>query len=286
MALPHILVIDDSEAILVFMRAVLGASYQISTAQNGREGLDLCKQLRPHLVLLDLSMPEMSGEMVLDHLKADAELASIPVIVVSSEKTRAEACLARGAHACAIKAVRAEDITALVHRTLEAARARAARESMAVLPVEVGGVALAFPLDEVRQVILQPATKPLPGGPSYLVSFFEYLGEPICVLDLAARLGVEHDAPVVDRKLIVVEHEGVRMAVCVDHVGDPDEVPPADIRPLAREGAQVPPGSDVLGALVAVVKTTRGGLPVLRSHALLSRGVLRSLGDLLSEATG
>jgi CheY-like chemotaxis protein len=59
MAQSHVLVVDDSEAILAFMRAVLSTTYAVSTARNGREGLDLCKRLVPDLVLLDLSMPEM-----------------------------------------------------------------------------------------------------------------------------------------------------------------------------------------------------------------------------------
>src|SRR6476660_3323037 len=99
MGQPHIVVIDDSEAILAFTRAVLSQNYAVSTATNGREGLDLCKRLRPNLVLLDLSMPEMDGEAVLAQMKANSELDQIPVIIISSEQPRAEACLARGAQA-------------------------------------------------------------------------------------------------------------------------------------------------------------------------------------------
>jgi CheY-like chemotaxis protein len=274
MAQPHVLVVDDSEAILAFARAVLSASYAVSTAKNGREGLDLCKRLVPDLVLLDLSMPEMDGEAVLQHMKMNAELSTIPVIIVSSEQERAEACVARGATACLIKPVRADELLALVGRTLDSAEVKKAMDSLAVLPLRVGTMNLAIPLADVRHVLLQPATQPLPGGPSYLAAFFELFGESVCVLDLAARFGIEHAKPVVDRILVVVEYERVKLALCVDGVHDPEPVMPADVQ-------QVAPGKGELdGAVRAVVKTTYGSMPVLHPPALLSRGLVRKLGEL------
>ena len=274
MAQPHVLVVDDSEAILAFARAVLSASYAVSTAKNGREGLDLCKRLVPDLVLLDLSMPEMDGEAVLQHMQMNAELSTIPVIIVSSEQQRAEACVARGASACLIKPVRADELLALVGRTLDTAEAKKAMGSLAVLPLRIGTMNLAIPLADVRHVLLQPATQPLPGGPSYLAAFFELFGESVCVLDLAARFGIEHAKPVVDRVLVVVEYERVKLALCVDGVHDPEAVMPADVQ-------QVAPGKGELdGAVRAVVKTAYGSMPVLHPPALLSRGLVRKLGEL------
>jgi CheY-like chemotaxis protein len=274
MAQPQVLVVDDSEAILAFTRAVLSAAYSVSTARNGREGIDLCRRLVPDLVLLDLSMPEMDGEEVLEQLAANAELSSIPVIIVSSEQARAEACVARGAAACLIKPVRAEELLGLVARTLEAAKQKKAQGSLAVLPLRIGTMSFAVPLGDVRHVLLQPATQPLPGGPSYLAAFFDLFGESVCVLDLAARFGVEHTKPVVDRMLVIVEHEGVKLALCVDGVHDPEAVLPEDIQTV------VPDTGAIEGALRAVVKTSYGAMPVLHPPALLSRGLVRRLGEL------
>lgn len=274
MAQPHVLVVDDSEAILAFARAVLSASYAVSTAKNGREGLDLCKRLVPDLVLLDLSMPEMDGEAVLQHMKMNAQLSTIPVIIVSSEQQRAEACVARGANACLIKPVRADELLALVGRMLDSEQVKRAQGSLAVLPLRIGAMNIAIPLADVRHVLLQPATRPLPGGPSYLAAFFELFGESVCVLDLAARFGVEHAKPVIDRILVVVEYERVKLALCVDGVHDPEAVLPAEVQ-------QVAPGTGELdGAVRAVVKTTYGSMPVLHPPALLSRGLVRKLGEL------
>jgi CheY-like chemotaxis protein len=281
-ALPHIVVIDDSEAILAFTRSVLSPHFAVSTAKDGREGIDLVTRLKPQAVLLDLSMPVMDGEQVLTHFKETPELQAIPVIIVSSERARAEACLARGATAFLIKPVRADELIALVGKSLDAARVRATRGSVTVLPLGVGELELAVPLSEVRHVILQPATLPLPGGPSYLTSFFELLGECVCVLDLASRLGVDHSEALLERKLVVVERDGLKLALCADRVRDPEEIAPTDVRGIVPDSA---PGEfDIGAAFQAVVKTSRGPVPLIRPHALLSRGVVRSVPELLRVA--
>jgi DNA-binding response OmpR family regulator len=55
---------------------------QILTAP-GREALDALRVIVPHLLLLDLHMPELSGEDVLVHLRATAALQSLPVLIIS-----------------------------------------------------------------------------------------------------------------------------------------------------------------------------------------------------------
>lgn len=275
MAQPHVLVIDDSEAILAFVRAVLSATYTISTAKNGLEGLELAKRLVPDLVLLDLSMPELDGEGVLEQMQAAPSLARIPVVIVSSEQARAQACVGRGAVACMIKPIRAPELVALVGATLEATKARATRGSLAVLPLKIGTMDVAISLAEVKHVLLQPATTPLPGGPSYLSAFFELFGEPVCVLDLATRFGVAHAKPVLDRILVVVEHDRVKLALCVDGVHDPENVLPADIQSVGTDGGEL------AGALRGVVKTSHGSMSLVHPPALLSRGLVRSLSDLV-----
>lgn len=283
MAQPQLVVIDDSEAILNFARAVLASTYQVATATRGAEGLELCRRLNPQVVLLDLSMPEMDGETVLARLKANRELEPIPVIIVSSEQARAEACLARGAFAYLVKPVRAEDMLAHVARALEATRTRAARGALAVLPIGVGSLDIAVALAEVRHVVLQPATRPLLGGPSYLAAFFELMGESVCVLDLAARFGVAHDRPLLERKLVIVEQGGTKLALCADRVRDPEEIGPADVRPIAPE-TETADEPELLGALHALVRTSHGAMPVVRPMALLSRSLARSLPELVRRA--
>ncbi len=91
-----ILVIDDSNTNVVLLQAILGSKgYRIMTALNAREAMMLIKRDRPHLILLDLLMPEISGYDFLEDIKANERLSDIPVVVVSAvtdetniEKTR------------------------------------------------------------------------------------------------------------------------------------------------------------------------------------------------------
>src|SRR5678815_5236532 len=99
MSLPHLLLVDDSQAVLAYEHAALSALYSLSTAQNGVEALEKARALPLDGILLDLSMPEMNGDEVLAALKADRRLSGVPVIVISSEHNRAEACLKAGAAA-------------------------------------------------------------------------------------------------------------------------------------------------------------------------------------------
>ena len=275
MSLPHLLLVDDSEAVLAFERAALSRHYAVSTATNGREALDKVRQLLPAAVLLDLSMPEMDGDEVLAQLQRSPSLRQIPVIIVSSEKGRAEALLIAGAKAFLPKPIRAQDLLPLVERVLEQAQAAARAGNLAALFVSAGDIEVGLPLAGVRSVMHQTATRPLPLGPSYLCELIELHGEPVAVLDLPRRLGVQHSLPLLERKLVVVEDDGVLLALCVDAVRDPEEIAATDLIRKDRLG-----GSEhgpLQGALLAVAQTPRGARPIIDPRALLSRDLLRRI---------
>src|SRR4051812_28671528 len=115
---PHLLCVDDSEAILGLERAALGQHYVLSTAANGREALEKVRALAPACVLLDLSMPEMDGDQVLAHMRADPSLRAVPVIVITSETRRREKLLAAGAQAFVAKPVQVDELRAIVGQVL------------------------------------------------------------------------------------------------------------------------------------------------------------------------
>ena len=283
MSLPHLLLVDDSEAVLAFEKAALSGHYAVSTATTGREALAKAPQIDPAAILLDLSMPEMDGDEVLAHLQDDPVLRRIPVIIISSEKLRAEACLKNGAKAFLPKPIRAQELLPLVERVLEDARAAARAGNVAALFVSVGKIELGLPLDSVRNVLHQTATKPLPLGPAYLTQMVELYGEPVAVLDLARRLGVEHGQPLLERKLVVVECEGARIALCVDDIRDPEELAAGDVVPRDQLGGSQ--HGALQDALLGVAKTPRGALPLIDPRALISRELLRKLAaGLRSEA--
>ena len=279
MSLPHLLLVDDSESVLAFEKAALAGHYVVSTAVNGREALIKVAQLRPAAVLLDLSMPEMDGDEVLAQMQKDPQLAVIPVIIVSSEKQRAEACLMGGARAFLAKPIRAQDLLPLVGNVLEEARRADRAGSLAALFVDAGGVEVGLPLETVVSVLHQASTRPLPLGPAYLCEMLEVHGEPLLVLDLARRLGLPHRSPIGERKLVVVECGAQRLALCVDGVRDPEDLPREQVLPRgAVAGAEHGPLRD---ALIAVARTARGAVPVVDPRALASPRLLRELSKAL-----
>jgi len=274
-SLPHLLLVDDSESVLAFEKAALAGHYLFSTALNGREALTKVAQLKPAAVLLDLSMPEMDGDEVLAQMQRDPQLASIPVIIITSEKQRAEACLRGGAVAFLAKPIRAQDLLPLVGKVLEDARRVERAGSLAALFVDAGGVEVGLPLETVISVLHQTSTRPLPLGPAYLREMLEMHGEPVLVLDLPRRLGFAHTAAITDRKLVVVECGPQRLALCVDGVRDPEELPREQVMP--RDGVAGAEHGPLRDALIAVVRTGRGAVPVIDPRALASPKLLREL---------
>ncbi len=79
-----ILIVDDDPDVVLFLSTVLqDHGFEPLDARNGQEGFEKITAERPDLILLDLMMPEKSGISLLNDLKADAELARIPVIMVT-----------------------------------------------------------------------------------------------------------------------------------------------------------------------------------------------------------
>ncbi|MGI3903356.1 MAG: ATP-binding response regulator [Janthinobacterium lividum] len=85
-----VLVVDDDADQRALMAKFLHREgFKVRTAPDGRTGLTLARQLRPHAILLDVMMPGIDGWSVLSALKADADLTDIPVIMVTFVEQRA-----------------------------------------------------------------------------------------------------------------------------------------------------------------------------------------------------
>lgn len=84
MKLRNILIIDDEFHTGYLIKINLEAEgYQTTLALSGEEALEKAKASPPDLITLDVLMPEMDGFQVLEALKRDEELGSIPVIMIS-----------------------------------------------------------------------------------------------------------------------------------------------------------------------------------------------------------
>jgi len=81
-----LLVVDDDEDARRLIAAFLSdEGYEIRTASNGREALDLLAPFSPDLVILDLMMPVMDGMEFLDTIRADSRYRHLPVIIVTAK---------------------------------------------------------------------------------------------------------------------------------------------------------------------------------------------------------
>lgn len=76
-----ILVVDDSKFLrLATERALARAGYQVSTAIDGEDALKIAREEKPHVILLDMLLPKMTGPDVLKALKNDPATAGIAVV--------------------------------------------------------------------------------------------------------------------------------------------------------------------------------------------------------------
>ncbi|MBN8906761.1 MAG: response regulator, partial [Rhodospirillales bacterium] len=81
----RILIVDDVPANMRLLDAKLSAEYyQVATARNGAEALDIARSWQPDLILLDVMMPGMDGYECCRKLKAEAETLHIPVVMVTA----------------------------------------------------------------------------------------------------------------------------------------------------------------------------------------------------------
>lgn len=83
-----ILLVDDEPDLVSTVEYRLKfANCQVVTASNGQEGLERAAAEKPDVILLDMNMPVMDGHEMLERLRADETLKSIPVIMVTARCT-------------------------------------------------------------------------------------------------------------------------------------------------------------------------------------------------------
>src|SRR3972149_3612917 len=78
-------IIDDDNDIREIYRMKFNLEqYEVLTAANGEEGLQIIREKKPDVILLDLQMPVKNGVEVLQELQKNKELAAIPVVILSN----------------------------------------------------------------------------------------------------------------------------------------------------------------------------------------------------------
>jgi response regulator RpfG family c-di-GMP phosphodiesterase len=116
-----ILVVDDSRTIRKIVEEGLAQSgFQVVTAINGKEALNIIKYTKPDLILSDIDMPVMNGFEFCNAVHSSADFASIPFVVMSSNNDRAhmKRMLQYGAEAYIIKPFNTDQLVILVEKLL------------------------------------------------------------------------------------------------------------------------------------------------------------------------
>jgi CheY-like chemotaxis protein len=87
-----VLVVDDEPGVCEILKDILeDEGYAVGVASDGRQALDLLRDLpeKPCVVILDLIMPVLDGNAVYRAMKADPGLADIPILITTSDPSRA-----------------------------------------------------------------------------------------------------------------------------------------------------------------------------------------------------
>jgi len=84
---PRILIVDDNPTNLEVLQVRLNAhGYELITAVDGEDALAKVREFEPDLVLLDVMMPKLDGISVVKQLKADSDLRTVPVVMLTSSR--------------------------------------------------------------------------------------------------------------------------------------------------------------------------------------------------------
>ncbi len=123
-----VLIVDDSAIVRAVERKVLALTGirlgRLHEAANGQEALEVLRRTRVDLVLADVNMPTMSGVELLAAMHRDPALASIPVVIVSSDRTeqRIDELHRTGARAYVTKPFRPEQLGKVLRAVLAGGR--------------------------------------------------------------------------------------------------------------------------------------------------------------------
>ncbi len=81
----RILIIEDNEKNIYLLTFLLEHSgFQVLQARSGEVGLQLAEEERPHLVLLDIQLPQMDGYEIARRIRATPAIAEVPIVAVTS----------------------------------------------------------------------------------------------------------------------------------------------------------------------------------------------------------
>lgn len=119
----RVLIVEDNEMNLdMLSRRLTRKGFEVLSAGDGAAGVALCRQERPDVVLMDMSLPVMDGWTATRTLKDDPATAAIPVVALTAHAMQADhdKALAAGCDAFATKPIDLVDLLATIARLVPA----------------------------------------------------------------------------------------------------------------------------------------------------------------------
>jgi len=111
------LVVDDSMLIRhTVCRYLEEQGFQVESATNGADALEMLNSIEPDMIITDLQMPRMDGRQLIDALKARPATANIPIVILAGKKSSTESDTEKRADYEIFKDI---DITEQLQRALE-----------------------------------------------------------------------------------------------------------------------------------------------------------------------
>ena len=118
---PRVLVAEDSATQrAVCVEILQDAGFEVHEAPDGRYALDICRIIRPDLLVLDLGLPRLSGMELLRKLRDDRKIGQTPVVIVTADERpqTAETAFYEGATDLVTKPIDPRDLIARVQDAL------------------------------------------------------------------------------------------------------------------------------------------------------------------------
>lgn len=118
---------DDATMQKMALKILRSRGFRGELARNGKDAVAMARALKPGLILMDLSLPEMNGWEATRALKADPALEQIPVVAITAHAMVGdrETAIAAGCAECLTKPYELEELIALVERYVGPAQPQA-----------------------------------------------------------------------------------------------------------------------------------------------------------------
>ena len=115
-----VLIIEDEKHIAEAQSLILGEFYSVHHAPDGEKGIEMANRLKPHVVILDIMLPKMSGYEVCRKIRGNAELNGTKIVMVTAKNQQIdeEEGMGIGADDYIMKPFEADELRHVVEQVL------------------------------------------------------------------------------------------------------------------------------------------------------------------------